>query len=175
MKIKIGPYRNWIGPYQLADLLQYIGVSEDTCDSIGKRLSKTWVDRVCKWVHDKKSRKIKIKIHPYDTWNMDHTLALIILPMLKQLKETKHGAPFVDMEDVPENLRTEKEIDPSGDVDEKHFDRWNYVLDEMIWAFGIIASDSDIEISFDKNQKSRSDRIDNGLRLFGKYYRGLWD
>jgi hypothetical protein len=25
--------------------------------------------------------------------------------MLKQLKETKHGSPFTDMEDVPEHLR----------------------------------------------------------------------
>jgi len=31
-------------------------------------------------------RKENVHIHDYDTWNMDHTLALIALPMLKQLK-----------------------------------------------------------------------------------------
>lgn len=174
MKIKIGPYRKWIGPYQLADLLQYVGVSEDTCDSIGKRLSKTWVGKFCQWIHNKKSRKIKIKIHPYDTWNMDHTLALIIVPMLKQLKETKHGAPFVDNEDVPEELwrKETPDIPFLEEPDEKHFERWDYVIDEMIWAFERILDSDDIEKS---NDEEIMNRIDNGLKLFGKYYRDLWD
>ena len=30
----------------------------------------------------------EIIIHSWDTWNMDYTLAKIILPMLKQLKAT---------------------------------------------------------------------------------------
>ena len=38
-------------------------------------------------------RTEKIHIDPWDTWSMDYTLALIILPMLNQLKESKHGAP----------------------------------------------------------------------------------
>ncbi len=37
---------------------------------------------------------------------MDYTLSHIVVPMLKQLKETKHGAPFVDDEDVPEELKS---------------------------------------------------------------------
>ena len=53
---------------------------------------------------------------------MDHTLAMIIVPMLKQLKETKHGAPFVDDEDVPEELKSTsapaKEND--WDTDDNH-------------------------------------------------------
>jgi hypothetical protein len=47
-----------------------------------------------------------IKIDKWDTWSMDHTLSPIILPMLKQLKEVKHGAPNVEDEDVPEHLRS---------------------------------------------------------------------
>lgn len=31
-----------------------------------------------------KERKISIRIDPWDVWNMDHTLALIIVPMLKK-------------------------------------------------------------------------------------------
>ena len=38
-------------------------------------------------------RKVDIKIESFDTWNLDSTLALIILPALIQLKETKHGIP----------------------------------------------------------------------------------
>ena len=34
-----------------------------------------------------KERKVNIRIDNYDLWSMDHTLSLIILPMLKKLKE----------------------------------------------------------------------------------------
>ena len=75
-----------------------------------------------------------IHIDKWDTWSMDYTLALIALPMLKQLKETKHGAPFVDMEDRPEAYRCEFDR-KSGDTDTFHFSSWDWVLDEMIFAF----------------------------------------
>lgn len=78
-----------------------------------------------------------VKIDRYDTWSMDHTLSDIILPMLKQLKATKHGAPFTDDDDVPEYLRSHmaqpKEYE--WDTDSLHFQRWDWILDEMIWAF----------------------------------------
>lgn len=92
----------------------------------------------------KKERKIKVQIDPYDTWSMDHTLALIIHPMLIQLKKTKTGAPYTEDEDVPERLRSTS-APPKKDefsVDDNHFDRWDWVLDEMIWAFSQVLDDS---------------------------------
>jgi hypothetical protein len=62
------------------------------------------------WFGYSPKQKTSIKIHKWDTWSMDHTLAPIILPMLVQLKETKHGAPMVDMKDVPKELRATKKI-----------------------------------------------------------------
>ena len=79
-------------------------------------------------------RREEVVIHDYDTWNMDHTLALIILPMLKQLKERKHGAPYVEMPDRPEHLQCYKEPE-DYDTDKFHFEAWDWVMDEMIWAF----------------------------------------
>jgi hypothetical protein len=91
-------------------------------------------------------REIDVHIDDYDVWSMDHTLALIILPMLKKLKENKHGSAIVEDEDVPEHLRSfnappkDNEYETDGLVHE----RWDYVLDEMIWAFEQIADeDSD--------------------------------
>ena len=52
------------------------------------------------WLHEKKKRTVYVKIDKYDTWSMDHTLSLIIVPMLKQLKATQHGSPNVDDEDL---------------------------------------------------------------------------
>ena len=51
----------------------------------------------------------RVKIDKFDTWNMDVTLAYIIVPMLKRLKEVKQGAPFVDNKDVFDELRASDE------------------------------------------------------------------
>jgi hypothetical protein len=82
-------------------------------------------------------RKISIKIDPWDTWSMDHTLALIIHPLLIQLKNTTHGSPQVDDEDVPEELRSTSAPpkEKKWDTDDNHHKRWEWALDEMIWAF----------------------------------------
>ncbi len=149
----------------------------------------------------------KIRIEDFDTWSMDHTLALIILPMLKQLKETKQGAPYVYPEDVPSELRpTKKEqkaYTTKGDVDDKFFERWDWVIEEMIFAFEskhndweeqFVSGETDIqwidlpngmsemfegpnntfEIDFE-GRAVYQERISNGFRLFGKYYENLWD
>ena len=155
---------------------------------------------VFNWIwFDRRTQKIKVRIDKWDTWSMDHTLAPIILPMLVQLKETKHGAPMVDMEDVPKELRaTKKQLDAygkNGDVDPKHFERWDWIMDEMIWAFEqknrdrweedyygpYIESEDKRELfgrfewTDDEGRKKHQERMSNGFRLFGKYYENLWD
>ena len=201
MKVSIGPYTNWIGPYQLAEKIPFI--SEDTQEKIGDFLAKTWVNDVCVWIHSKKHRKIKVRIDEYDTWNMDSTLSPIILPMLKQLKNTKRGSGYVDEEDLPVHMR---HGDPDGYDNWVHH-KWDWVLNEMIWAFEQL-NDPDWEDKFvhgepvyEEKEEEHPDygevyslkqtnpdywvdydgiteynkRIQNGTRLFGKYYQNLWD
>jgi hypothetical protein len=130
-------------------------------------------------------QKIEVHIDKWDTWSMDYTLAPIILPMLIQLKETKNGAPDVDLEDVPEGLRPtnteewQKLYNETGDTDDKFFERWDWVLDEMIYAFDCKANKDDVYMRFDiddrDGMKQEQERISNGFRLFGKYYENLWD
>ena len=132
---------------------------------------------------DDSVRNINVVIDKYDTWNMDETLSYIVLPMLKQLKATKHGAPNVDWEDVPRELRPSAEelraYNKNGETDVHFFDRWDYVLDEMIYAFDCKANKDDVYMRFDINDRKAMDkeqrRISNGFRLFGKYYESLWD
>lgn len=143
MKVYIGPYRNWVGPYQIAELLNF-AIGKEKSHKLGEWLADTWVSDLCQWVEKKKKRKIKVRIDHYDTWGMDHTLAFIILPMLKKLKEEKHGTPFTDDEDVPENIRSTALPPPEHeyDVDEHHVARWDYIMDEMIFAFESTVDDS---------------------------------
>tara|TARA_R110000772_G_scaffold99174_3_gene198880 strand:- start:8505 stop:9035 length:531 start_codon:yes stop_codon:yes gene_type:complete len=176
MKVKMGPYRSWIGPYQVVMPLKYLGVPEDTRDWIAERIPSAPFE----WIHRMKKRKVKVRIDDYDVWGADHTLALIILPILKRLREVKHGSPFVDNEDVPENLRKTYEDDTGDDFHKK----WEWVLNEIIWAFENIVADEDGEDQF-YNEKTKEydiegrnahdDHMQKALILFGKYYRGLWD
>ena len=139
----------------------------------------------------RKNRATRVEIDPHDTWSMDHTLAMIIHPMLVQLKATKHGAPMVDMNDVPKELRaTKKQLDAygkTGDVDPKHFERWDWILDEMIWAFEHKSKEIDAaDMCRDKCSNfadpvckacldETQERLTNAFTLFGKYYENLWD
>lgn len=116
---------------------------------------------------DEDDRFVEVILHEYDTWSLDHTLSHIIAPCLKQLKETTHGAPSVDNEDVPEELWRPENFS-EHDCDENWFARWEYVLDEMIWAFETIKNSDGFE------DLETEERIQNGCRLFGKYYRGFW-
>ena len=87
-------------------------------------------------------RKIKVVIDKFDSYNADHTLALIAAPLLKQLRETKQGAPFVDDEDVPEHLRSTAcaPKENEWDTDANHFKRYDFVLDEILFAMEEIAN-----------------------------------
>ena len=203
MYIKIGPFKDFYGIYDFTDMFHKIGVSEDRCDRIGNWLTKTWIHDVCEWVDNKKTRNIKVRIDKYDTWSMDATLAYIILPMLHQLKETKHGCPDVNDEDVPKKLRVREATHHDGEVDDNWEARWDWAMDEMIWAFTQINDNEDWEKEYcekagewhfedekdgmsemvwdkkpvidNKGIKAHRARMQNGFILFGKYYTGLWD
>ena len=209
MKVNIGPYTSWIGPYQIADLLQYVGVSEDTCQNIGEKLADTFVSKVCNWIESKRHRKVKVRIDNYDVWSMDSTLAYIVLPMLVKLKRQMHGSPYTDDEDVPVYLRSSSAAKKENewDTDDFHHMRWEWIMDELIWTFTQLHPDTDWEDQyhtgnidmkfvpcedkedmsemikgpkdthvFDKEGYEAHDaRINNGLRLFGKHFRSLWD
>ena len=166
-------YVDWPTKYNRIE--RSLELFEDAVQSVYNVFNWIWFDR--------RKQKVKVRIDRQDTWSMDHTLAPIILPMLKQLKETKYGAPRVDMTDVPENLRVN---DPestaywnTGEVDDKWFERWDWVLDEMIYAFDCKANKDIVIMRFDIDDqdgvKAEQERISNGFRLFGKYYEALWD
>jgi len=149
MRVNIGPYKHYIGPYQVADTLRYFGLSEDNCDKLGKFLADSFVGTFLEFIDKKRKRKIKVKIHDYDTWSADETLACIILPLLKKFKDNKHGAPFVDDEDVPESYRSYHfKKKNEYDIDDFHFIRFDYILDQIIWSFEQIHPDNDWESQY---------------------------
>ena len=236
MKVKIGDYPDWFGPYQLAEALCFWVKEEE--GEYGVKSKPHWVhqfgewlahgsvepdpkvgeirswdrgrpdtvlSKLLSWIHSRQKRTIKVEIDPWDTWSMDHTLAHIILPMLRQLHASKHGGPFVDDEDVPEELKSTSAPakENEWDTDENHFKRWDWVMDQMIFAFESQFNDWDDQFSSGQHdlqwkqlengmsemikgpndthtidmagREAYQKRISNGYRLFGKYYESLWD
>ena len=152
MKIYKSNYRNhWVSPYVILEKVFFwreIDYDEPLIEKLSDFLnpfSVAW-QKFLDFVHP---RINYVKIDKYDTWSMDHTLADIILPMLKQLRDTKHGSPLVDLEDLPEELRMVGYEDWSsqlrfdfGDSEQHEKEsweithrRWEWVLNEMIFAF----------------------------------------
>jgi hypothetical protein len=161
-------------------------------------------------------RKIDVQIDNYDTWSLDHTLALIIYPALLQLKATKQGVPNEFASEPASNQETFDFYKESYDDEWKAgLERWDETLDKMIWSFEqLLKGDYDqqyhhgepkyewvksdkkysnpitgkIEDTFqmvDKNpgehwydsvgHQKHDERIQEGLELFGKYFRSMWD
>lgn len=164
-------------------------------------------------------RKIEIQIDPWDTYSLDYTVALIVLPMLLQLKGTKQGVPNELTTRVGGDMDNNFCFDFINEDDDEVFNKlcanWDDILDKMIWSFQQLVDDSydskyhhgnvDVEWKLspfkypnpitgvmeetyemvDKNPTSHwydqvghmlhEQRIQEGLELFGKYYRSLWD
>jgi len=240
MKIFISGYRDhWHSPYTWFDNVffwtDWSKCARDKSIESALDQERKWIDRPAwvekwtdrlepiskgiMWVLDRVHPKIEyVKIDRWDTWSMDHTLAPIILPMLKQLQKTKHGSPSVDDEDVPEGLGLRSTEAPAKenewDTDENWFKRWDWVLDEMIFAFTCKVDDSwenefrsgvhdyvHVPVDVHGNEVAKGThkywqmkdgpkntykcdyegmrvveaRIQNGFRLFGKYFQALWD
>ena len=150
MKIYFSNYRNhWISPYTILEKVFFwreIDYDEPIIDKWSDRLlpiCRAW-NKFLDFIHP----EIRyIKIDKYDTWNMDGTLSPIILPMLKQLNANKHGAPNVDDDDVPEELKSTSAPPKENvwDTDANHFKRWDWAMGEMIWAFEQLQPDCDWE------------------------------
>lgn len=100
-----------------------------------------------------KERVVRIRIDDYDLWGMCENISAILVPMLERLKEIKHGGPIVNDEDVPEDLR-DAHLPKENDWDTgiHHFEKWDWVLSEMIWAFKQDTFDSEEQFHSGKTE-----------------------
>ena len=129
-----------------------------------------------------KERKIRVEIHDYDTWNLDTTLAHIIWPALEKYLEVSKGIIVMD--------------EPRDEYGGKSFEE---AVTELIWVFKEIATSAEHQKIIDEHytEKDVNDmdvsgwfkdadvmhakhdaletRIQNGLEMFGKIYRHLWN
>jgi hypothetical protein len=196
MKVYIGKSPNWFGTHQIAEKILFWKDRDDDKDYDVIVNLRDFLDKIpglaklCLWIYEKRERKIKVRVDKYDTWSADDTLALIIHPVLVALKKDKQGGPIVDDDDVPDNIKSTSSKSVKDSLDEFWFARWDYVLDEMIWAFEQAGKDWETEFYRNNNPEEEFNyknievdregiekhhaRTENGYRLFGKYYTNLW-
>ena len=125
-----------------------------------------------------------------DTWSFSCTLAPQILGMLNHFQKVKSGYPAT--------------TDPKTGKSEFNEKRWDKVVDELIWTFGIATNITDGEIEYfpaaefddkeflkakklvrtvdkERGKKTRilsrkeSKRFEKGIHLFTLYFFALWD
>jgi hypothetical protein len=74
MKVYLGAYRSYFGPYQLAEkILFWKDRDDDAVFDLGEKISETFIGDFLFWVDTKKRRTEKVHIDKYDTWGMDHS------------------------------------------------------------------------------------------------------
>jgi hypothetical protein len=155
------------------------------------------------WGLIQRERKVSVRVDPWDSWSADDTLALVIIPVIKQFREQEElndGFPHTDPDDGPPEFLSDGEWSQA---------RWYWILDEMIWAFENI-SDDQVESfysgvddwqmqempgtaylpdgphyhsvpgpnhtrKFDQaGYEAHEQRVRHGTYLFGKYFKNLW-
>lgn len=86
-------------------------------------------------------KKCEVILDKEDTWNMDFTVATIVAPLIKQLRETTHSYAAIDKEDVPQELH--QTYGTQGEHTEKYsVQAYEWVLNEIEWAMNEISNEN---------------------------------
>ena len=138
------------------------------------KVSLAEVRQLCKEVITK--RRIKEKDERYsdslnfyltndfffeECWNLDATLSALSLPRLIRFRDNHCGTPGCLFE-----------YDEKGNIlnEEEGCQKWEKILDKMIWAFYLYISVG--SLYWTEGQKQQ---INEGLKLFAEYFQSLWD
>ena len=112
-----------------------------------------------KYKKNENPRTIKIEIDDWDIWNLDHTLAMVIHPALVKFRENLNSHPS-----------------------EVTGEEWEEILDKMIFSFDVISNELFIEQQFFRDgtwhkeeYEEHNKKIQEGIDLFAKWFRGLWN
>ncbi len=108
-------------------------------------MRRNWFWRLCQTVEHWVQRRTR-GWDDSDLWNLDRSLALLILPRLKRFAADLGGIP--------------------GDLTEE---QWSADLATMIRSFEMITDESYWDMSIERDAE-----IQRGLDLFAKWFRALW-
>jgi hypothetical protein len=214
MKVNIGPYQSWWSStrleqwckerlgygkymYLMGDRESRTPLPVTIIDNVGDFLQGV-LNYTVNPMFELIGRRTKVVIDDYDIWDMDHTLSLIIVPMLHKLKADNTGTPGVWVEDIPSWMLLDAydeaikdSLGKSEYPDQLHSNlAWKWLLSEMIFAFEQKTKpwnesrDGRLYDMYDRGDISKANwlllnaaneqRIQRGHELFGKYLQSMW-
>ena len=102
-------------------------------------------------------------------WDLNDYITDIALPVLKEYRNSKTGIPLLDGYGMDNRNQTDQEFKQMEET-------WNMYLDKMILSFELMKKeDMDYEHHDQQWYEEHNKKIEEGLILFAKYFRGLWD
>jgi len=105
--------------------------------------------------HRRRPRQEVVRVHSYDTWSLDYTLAKVIAPAIAR-------------------LRRDSQVVRSHPSDLETYEQWDDVLAKMQRAFEMVVELDDVEMGVVGPDRERNALIQEGLEMFAKYFRSLW-
>ena len=99
-----------------------------------------------------------------DSWSIDWYLTSILVPILKKLKENKHGHP---MQVYPKDCKLDKYGNPIKEEEKKAIQRWNYILNIIIKTFETTQK-IQVDHWFYQNSNKYSNKLANKYRKINK-------
>ena len=125
---------------------------------------------------------IQVTIHDYDVWSMDCTLAHIIVPMLKKLKDVTHGHPSDLTEESWDDMLDEMIWAFEQKLDDGWEDQYVIQQGEIDWDAGIPDENGNTPLVWSKEhivdwegRNLHQKRMTDAFKLFGERYEDLWD
>ncbi len=147
----------------------------------------------------KGDRMVRIRIHNYDMWDLNSTLATIIFACMKRFKTCQKGTPMCMFDD-------DVMINPSKEDQEIAKKKWDVIIDKITWTMYELSRGEPNSPSFkakmvtsekieqdgsrsfhfvwpggeeeEKIYDSASEiyrlRLHEGCELLGKYFQHLW-
>ena len=91
---------------------------------------------------------LKNRVRDYEVWDLDDAIVRFVLPRLKLLRKDING--------YPESVGSSE--------------KWEETLDKIIWSF-----EQDRDWYTRTYNKVDNERYEEGIELFGKYWRQFWD
>lgn len=192
MYVYFGKPRNWwVSPIAIITFFRRV-LRYPQPDYISEKpWFRTWERRMrpwCEWVSELGKRWFPtshtVRVDEWDVYSPKSTFSDVMVPVLKVFRDKTFSVPEIDQNDLPEYLRVEKEgkfvdnsahaIHLNSDMGEPELGlkQWHFILNEIIWS---LEQDDDCFLhDLREHRAALRERLINGHRLLGKYYRHLW-
>ncbi len=114
---------------------------------------------------------LRFGFNPKDTWNLDHSFALWVVPRLKYLKKHKHGIPSECIK-YPKGYKPWEHTGKNCKYFKAGQKEWNQILTAMIKGFTLKAEEYEDSKSWSKGEPKEYTKA---KELFAKWLDSLWD